>query len=162
MALALVGIAFPWIETTKMAKAILQELLTKCEIIETTALFKRKNEKDTDFEATIEFVISISTSEEVLEFSDFLEKLAQRLPKQRDSGFINLKLLIYDQVVMMTPELTLPHPDLQYDSLTLRLSSEIWSRYEHPILKQTLREIADRRSENIYVQFIMQGQNLFD
>ncbi|MBK7961454.1 MAG: hypothetical protein IPK04_09785 [Bdellovibrionales bacterium] len=62
---------------------------------------------------------------------------------------MSIKLLLYDQEVIMTPELTLPHPDLQYDLLTLRLSSEVWSRYEHPVLKKTLGELSDLRVNSI-------------
>lgn len=162
MAVALLGISLPWIETTALAKSILKALLMKFEILEITSVFKKISDTATDFNSSIEFLVSVSTQFSAAESAKQIQEISAALPRLRKDSQVGMKLLLYEHLVIMTPELTLPHPDIQYDLLTLRLSSDIWGPYEHPIFKQTLRELADRRAENINIEFIMQGQNLFD
>lgn len=162
MALGLIGISYPWIETTSLAKTILMKLIEISELLEVTSLFKRRSQSGSDFDSTIELVAAISTETSKVMFAAQLHGIAEGIQKRREDSQVSIRLLLYDQQVIMTPELTLPHPDLQYDPLTLRLSSEIWSRYEHPVLKKTLRELSDLRSQELDVEFIMQAKNLFD
>lgn len=162
MALGLVGISYPWIETPSLAKTILMKLIQNSELLEVTSLFKRRSQSGSDFESTIEMVAAVSTEIAKVEFASRLHEIAKEIKKHREDSQVSIKLLLYDQEVIMTPELTLPHPDLQYDLLTLRLSSEVWSRYEHPVLKKTLRELSDLRGQELDVEFVMQAKNLFD
>jgi 7,8-dihydro-6-hydroxymethylpterin-pyrophosphokinase len=162
LALGLVGISYPWIETTSLAKTILLKLIQNSELLEVTSLFKRRSQSGSDFESTIEMVAAVSTEKAKVEFASRLHEIAKEIIKRREDSQVSIKLLLYDQEVIMTPELTLPHPDLQYDLLTLRLSSEVWSRYEHPVLKKTLRELSDLRGQELDVEFVMQAKNLFD
>jgi 7,8-dihydro-6-hydroxymethylpterin-pyrophosphokinase len=161
VALGLIGVSYPWIETTSLAKIVLTKLLQTSELLEVTSIFKRRSKSGSVFDSTIEFVAAISTETPKLEFAHQLLETAQRIERRRDDSHVRIHLLLYDHQVIMTPELTLPHPDLQYDPLTLRLCSELWSRYEHPILKKTLRELADLRTQELDVEFIMQAKDLF-
>ena len=55
---------------------------------------------------------------------------------------IDLDLLLYENVVMQTPELTLPHPDMQNRDFVLLPLLDIAPELEHPLLHKTVREMA--------------------
>ena len=55
---------------------------------------------------------------------------------------IDLDLLLYEDVVMDTPELTLPHPDMQNRDFVLLPLAEIAPEIIHPTLQKTIHELA--------------------
>ena len=54
---------------------------------------------------------------------------------------IDLDLLLYEDVVMNTPELILPHPDMQNRDFVLLPLAEIASELVHPTLQKTISEL---------------------
>ena len=54
---------------------------------------------------------------------------------------IDLDLLLYEDVVMDTPELTLPHPDMQNREFVLLPLAEIAPEIIHPTLQKTIHEL---------------------
>ena len=54
---------------------------------------------------------------------------------------IDLDLLLYEDVVMDTPELILPHPDMQNRDFVLLPLAEIAPELVHPILQKTISEL---------------------
>lgn len=166
MGIALVNVVHSWIEGTELSQKLLQTLEQQVEVVESTTLYKRiitdANGEVSPFDCTIEFIISISTEMTAKDLGQKLRSIFAKTEKKREDSIFCFYLLLYDQIVVMTPDLTLPNPRLQYDDLTLRLSSEIWARYEHPVLKRTLGELAESRRADIPAEFVMQGNKLFD
>ena len=54
---------------------------------------------------------------------------------------IDLDLLLYEDVVMDTPELKLPHPDMQNREFVLLPLDEIAPEIIHPTLQKTIHEL---------------------
>ena len=59
---------------------------------------------------------------------------------------IDLDLLLYEDVVMNTPELKLPHPDMQNRDFVLLPLAEIAPELVHPILQKSIEELS-----NLYI-----------
>jgi 2-amino-4-hydroxy-6-hydroxymethyldihydropteridine diphosphokinase len=54
---------------------------------------------------------------------------------------IDLDLLLYGSVVMSTPELTLPHPEMHERRFVLEPLAEVAPEMVHPVLGQTVAEM---------------------
>ena len=59
---------------------------------------------------------------------------------------IDLDLLLYEDVVLDTPELILPHPDMQNRDFVLLPLAEIAPELVHPILQKSIEELS-----NLYI-----------
>ena len=59
---------------------------------------------------------------------------------------IDLDLLLYEDVVLDTEELKLPHPDMQNRDFVLLPLAEIAPELVHPILQKSIEELS-----NLYI-----------
>ena len=59
---------------------------------------------------------------------------------------IDLDLLLYEDVVLDTPELILPHPDMQNRDFVLLPLAEIAPKLVHPIIQKSIEELS-----NLYI-----------
>lgn len=69
-------------------------------------------------------------------------------------------LLTFGSEVRMIPGLTIPHPQLQQDNLTLHCAAEASAEYTHPITGQTLAKMVTMGEPIAYAEFYTQAQAL--
>lgn len=55
---------------------------------------------------------------------------------------IDIDILFYDDIVMYSPSLTIPHPHLHERGFVLVPLMDIAPDFEHPVKKKTIRELA--------------------
>lgn len=139
---------------------ITQNLIIQMEKLgETSAIssvYKRYLGKNrVDMNANIEVVVRFATDCAV----DELLWHFKQLVKEKK---VNLTLLSYDDLVVLSSQLTLPHPSLHTDFLIVRCGSEAWSQFEHPIIQKTLSEIASTALPVVDAEFFLQGKSLVD
>lgn len=161
---ALIYITLDLIGGEEKAKNIIKRI-NDCGIVSAiSSVYKRYLTKPfVDLSARIEFVMHFETSMSV----EQCLHLALSFSEQGQQGFfqkshVELILLAYDHVVIMSPRLTLPYPLLHTDPLIIRCASEIWGTYEHPIFMKTLGEISRTASSISAVEFYTQGKSLVD
>ncbi len=69
------------------------------------------------------------------------EKMGRHRLKKWESRLIDLDLLAYDNEVMQTKDLILPHPEIQNRSFVLEPLSEIEPHWTHPVSNQSVSEM---------------------
>jgi 2-amino-4-hydroxy-6-hydroxymethyldihydropteridine diphosphokinase len=67
----------------------------------------------------------------------------QRLGTSYTDRTIDIDILLYDNLVLHTPVLTIPHPLMHLRQFSLEPLVEIAPHYIHPVLQQTLRQLRD-------------------
>ena len=71
-----------------------------------------------------------------------------RASKTGNDGYqdrvIDIDLLLYDHLVMDTPDLTIPHKLMHKRRFVLEPLTQIAPELEHPVLHKTIRELLNR------------------
>ena len=80
-----------------------------------------------------------------IELLHTMQDIERRMGRERKRHWgernIDLDLLIYPNVIMDTPELTLPHKDMENREFVLRPMTEIAPDLVHPVLGSTMQEL---------------------
>ncbi len=141
---------------TAIARKLVVNMEKLGQTLATSSIYKRYlSENRVDLNADIEAVLRFSTDCAV----DELLWHFQQLMKDKKAS---LKLLTYDNVVVLSPQLILPHPSLHTDLLIVRCAFEAWPQFEHPIIQKTLAEIAAMALPASDAEFFLQGKSLVD
>jgi 7,8-dihydro-6-hydroxymethylpterin-pyrophosphokinase len=122
--------------------------------VEISSIYKKfKSDEHVDLNASMEFVAKVITQlspEMLVELLKALDKKSQVL------------LLTFDDLILMSPSLTLPYPELHIDPLIIHCAAEAWGQYEHPVYQKTLSEISRGTRVSIDTEFFLQGRTLID
>ena len=115
------------------------------EIVKTSTFISTEPYGVTDQPTFLNGVCEVRTSLEPLELLHTLLDIEQEMGRVRLRHWgernIDLDLLLYEDVVMDTPELKLPHPDMQNRDFVLLPLAEIAPELVHPTLQKTISEL---------------------
>ena len=65
---------------------------------------------------------------------------------------IDLDLILFDQVILDHPDLTLPHPHMAERAFVLIPASEVAPNWRHPLTQQSLRELLEHCPDPLSVR----------
>ena len=120
------------------------------EIVKTSTFISTEPYGVTDQPQFLNGVCEVRTSLEPLELLHTLLDIEQEMGRVRLRHWgernIDLDLLLYEDVVIDTPELKLPHPDMQNRDFVLLPLAEIAPELVHPILQKSIEELS-----NLYI-----------
>lgn len=141
---------------TTLAQSLIQKMSDMGEVLSISSVYKRYlSSNRVDLNANVEVVLRYGTNCAV---DELLWHFKQQLKDQK----VHITLLSYDGLVVLSPQLTLPHPSLHTDFLIVRCASEAWPQFEHPIIQKTLSEIAAQAAPAADAEFFLQGKSLVD
>lgn len=150
----LVHIVADLVGGTSVAQNLVAEMEKVGQIAAVSSVYKRYlSNSRVDLNANIEAVVRLATDCEV---DELLWHFKQYVLEKKAA----LNLLSYDDLVVLSPQLTLPHPSLHTDFLIVRCASEAWTQFEHPIIQKTLSEITSMTFPATDAEFLMQGKSL--
>lgn len=115
------------------------------EIVKTSTFISTKPYGVTDQPTFLNGVCEVRTSLAPLALLHTLLGIEQEMGRVRLRHWgernIDLDLLLYEDVVMDTEELKLPHPDMQNRDFVLMPLAEIAPALVHPVLRKTIKEL---------------------
>lgn len=151
---ALIYVSTDLVGGARRAQSFLQILQKKIRVAGISSVYKRfLSPEQVDLNSTMNFALRIIT--------DFGPEtlLAHLLDHEIP---VELTLLCYDDLILMSPQLTLPYPALHTDPLIIRCAAEAWGPYEHPVYQKTLSELARNTTAINDAEFFLQGRSLID
>ena len=94
---------------------------------------------------------TLLSPEEVLAVTQQIEKSLGRKEKSRQGQYadrcIDIDILLYDDRVMQTPDMILPHPHMAERMFVLEPLAEIMPHMLHPQLKKTILQLKEELAE---------------
>jgi 2-amino-4-hydroxy-6-hydroxymethyldihydropteridine diphosphokinase len=98
-----------------------------------------------DQPAFINMAAEVETALAALELLGSLKSIEQEMGRKESGRWgprvIDLDILFYDDLVIDSPELTIPHPLMHEREFVLRPLAEIAPDKIHPVLKKTVKEL---------------------
>ncbi len=92
-----------------------------------------------------------SPSKLLATIQDIEVKLGRIKKEMWTSRIIDIDILIYEDIVMDTPELTIPHKEMAGRNFVLFPMAEIAPDLIHPVYKKTMQELLDECEDEAYV-----------
>jgi 2-amino-4-hydroxy-6-hydroxymethyldihydropteridine diphosphokinase len=89
--------------------------------------------------------LKVETSLEAPALMDRLLSIEEQMGRRRleryGSRLIDIDILFFNDAILQTPHLTLPHPEIQNRRFALAPMAEIASGYIHPVLKLSIEQL---------------------
>jgi 2-amino-4-hydroxy-6-hydroxymethyldihydropteridine diphosphokinase len=112
-------------------------------------------ESDNDF---YNMVLSVNTALSANELLDLCKKIEakagrkSKASKGYESRPLDIDILFYDAIEISSPKLTVPHPKISQRKFVLAPLNEIAPDWMHPVMKKTIKELAEICSDNSAVK----------
>jgi 2-amino-4-hydroxy-6-hydroxymethyldihydropteridine diphosphokinase len=124
------------------------ERLAECgRVTARSALYRTAPVGYVDQPAFVNAAVLLETEQRPLPLLDALLEIERSFGRDRAPGppkgprTLDLDLLLYDDLVLDEPELTLPHPAMHQRRFVLAPLQEIAPEWRHPVLRRTIAEL---------------------
>jgi dihydroneopterin aldolase/2-amino-4-hydroxy-6-hydroxymethyldihydropteridine diphosphokinase len=115
------------------------------QISKSSSMLESKPWGKTDQPDFVNQVLKVETSLGPFELLNLIHEIEDAMGRVRTElwgpRLIDVDILFYEETIMDTPQLTLPHPYVHLRRFCLELLCELEPELVHPVLKQTMKEI---------------------
>ncbi len=80
------------------------------------------------------------------------EKMGRRRLEKYGSRIIDLDILFFNETIIDSPRLIVPHPEIQNRRFVLAPMEEIAPDYVHPVLRKSIRELLESCPDKLEVK----------
>lgn len=137
------------------ARAIVSTQFTDVRV---SSIYETEPWGNTDQPRFLNFCLSGKTELTPTELLAFIKQTEVKLGRQKRDKWgpreIDIDILFYDQEVIDSPELQIPHPDIDKRAFVLVPLSEIAPDFIHPILGKTIAQLKDAVDTNTVSKFV--------
>ena len=116
-----------------------------CRILKRSALYETAPWGKPDQKDFLNQALQIGTSLDAGILMDTLleieEKMGRRRLEKYGSRIIDIDMLFFNEEIIHSPRLIIPHPEIQNRRFALAPMEEIAPDYCHPVFRQTIREL---------------------
>ena len=134
-----------------MLQAI-QSIRTSASVESISSFFETKPEGYLEQPDFLNMACQITTELSPLELLHFLKQIERQMGRQTSFRNaprpIDIDILLYDDLVLETPELTIPHPQMNERAFVLAPLSEIAPDVVHPVLKLAVSDLLQRADQS--------------
>ncbi|WP_114778707.1 2-amino-4-hydroxy-6-hydroxymethyldihydropteridine diphosphokinase [Botryobacter ruber] len=125
-------------------------------VMRSSGLYETAAWGKTDQPAFLNQVLEVQTEqspEQVLQIINAIEHDLGRIRAEHwGSRVIDIDILFYDDLVLQTQRLTIPHPQLHLRRFTLQPLAEIAPDLLHPLLQKNIRELLQECPDKLEVR----------
>ncbi|MBW2443081.1 MAG: 2-amino-4-hydroxy-6-hydroxymethyldihydropteridine diphosphokinase [Deltaproteobacteria bacterium] len=123
-----------------------------CRLIDQSPVYKTEPVDLEDQDWFVNYVIKIATTLDPLALLGKLKSIEQRAGRKRDSvrfgpRLLDLDIILYDDLVMRDPQLSIPHPRMHKRRFVLRPVCDIDPHIKHPVLGRTVQALLEGLDE---------------
>jgi len=130
---------------TNLLEAV-QHLRERTRILKTSSIYETEPAYYTDQPRFLNMVVQVETELSPVELFEFLKRIERRMGRQETVRYgprvIDLDLLLYDDLILDTPTLTVPHPRLAERPFVLAPLAEVSPDVHHPMLCRRIADLA--------------------
>ncbi|KPA12265.1 2-amino-4-hydroxy-6-hydroxymethyldihydropteridine pyrophosphokinase [Candidatus Magnetomorum sp. HK-1] len=119
---------------------------TDAEKVETSLFYQTEPLYVEDQDWFVNGVFSIKTKQSPFDLFDIAKKIEKQFGRNKTAQrygprVLDLDILLMDDMIVQTPQLTIPHPRLHERRFVLQPFCDIAPQCQHPVLKKNMKEL---------------------
>ncbi len=166
---ALIGIEVYFGDGEKKLKSFCRELMSFSKILKISSVYRVKPEQADHLPSDrfksfgrLSLAVLVETGLEPLDMLNRLHEIEERVTEIVVQRTAKSYLLLWENQVVMSPQVTLPYPKFHTKPQILVPAAEIAGHLNHPILDSTLSKLSTQIKNTDWGVFHVRGKTLLD